>query len=461
MFNQGDRVLVCVSGGADSVALTHVLLALAPEYCLQLGIAHLNHGLRQEDAERDASFVTSLARQLALPFYTAKEDVIAYRRKYHLSLEEAARKIRYIFFSAVAEKYGFNKIAQGHHSDDNAELVLMFLLRGSGPLGLSGIPPVREGQIVRPLINLTRSELIDFISKKKLQYVCDTSNDDLTFLRNKIRHHLIPELKKSYNPNVIETLNRLVSIIRAEDRWLDDIIEPVFENCLSAREPAKICLSTTRLGKLVTPVKRRIIRKAIFAVKENLRRITYSHVEAVLRLIENGPTAGRLNLPNEISIWRNRDELAIIKGEINKFNGNYSFLQSDPVAYQYEIPTPGTISIAEADASITLSEMRLDEIPDIKNVPRQIAYLDMDRLQFPLVVRNFRPGDRFSPLGMTGNQKVKKYFINNKVPPSKRQKCPILLSRNKIIWIAGHRIDNSAKVSLQTRRILKAELSLA
>jgi len=196
---------VAVSGGPDSVALAHVLLNLSVEYFFRPAIAHLNHCLRGPDADRDAEFVSALARQLGVPIYAQKKDVRALQRRRRLSLEEAGRRSRYDFFDAVSAKHGFNKIALGHHSDDQAELVLMNLLRGSGPLGLSGIAPVREGKIVRPLIRLRRSEIIHYLAEKKIPYVTDTSNTDPAFMRNKIRHQLIPELQTAYNPRIVET----------------------------------------------------------------------------------------------------------------------------------------------------------------------------------------------------------------------------------------------------------------
>ena len=189
IFSRGDSVLVAVSGGPDSIALVHVILTLAAEYSLRPAIAHLNHCLRGLDSDRDAEFVIATARQLGVPIYAERKDVLAFQRSHRLSPEEAGRKIRYDFYDTVAEKYGFNKIALGHHSDDNAEQVLINLLRGSGPLGLSGIAPVREGKIVRPLICLRRSEIIDYLAEKKLAYVTDKSNTDPAFMRNKIRHH--------------------------------------------------------------------------------------------------------------------------------------------------------------------------------------------------------------------------------------------------------------------------------
>jgi tRNA(Ile)-lysidine synthase len=461
MFSRGDSVLVAVSGGPDSVALAHVLLTLTVEYSLRPAIAHLNHCLRGPDSDRDAEFVIALARRLDVPVYAEKKDVLAVQRSRRLSLEEAGRRSRYDFFAAVSTKYGFNKIALGHHSDDNAELVLINLLRGSGPLGLSGIAPVREGKIVRPLIHLRRSEIINYLAEKKLPYVSDGSNTDPAFMRNKIRHHLIPELQSTYNPRIIETLNRLGDILRAEDQWFDDVLEPVLSQCVSFRADQKISLALPEFNQLPKAVKRRVIRKAILCVKKDLRRITLLHVDAILHLIEGGRVTGRLNLPDDVLVERNTAELTIVKR--NKFGKrqDYRMLQTISTDYQYTISAAGTLFIKEADVSITLCEIDADDLPDFKKTGAHIAFFDLDRLLFPLLVRNLRPGDRFSPLGVNGAQKVKKYFSNHKIPAAQRRKCPLLLSGGKIIWIAGHRIDNSVKVRPQTGRVLMAELLLA
>ena len=195
MLKSEDSVIIGVSGGPDSVGLLHILIALAPRFSLRLGIAHLNHCLRHVESDNDAKFVASLSRTLDLPCYIQKEDVRKYQVENKLSMEEAARQVRYTFLKNVAKRNGFNKIALGHHREDNAELVLMNLFRGSGPLGLSGIPPVRDNEIIRPLINSQRSEIIDFLKINRFEYTSDASNKDAKYLRNKIRHHLIPQLK--------------------------------------------------------------------------------------------------------------------------------------------------------------------------------------------------------------------------------------------------------------------------
>jgi len=453
MFVPGDTVLIAVSGGPDSVTLAHILNTIAEEYTLQLAIAHLNHGLRELESDRDAEFVAVLAGNLDLPFYLEKKDVRTFQRHRHLSPEEAARQVRYAFYHAVASKGGFNKIALGHHRHDNAELVLMNLLRGSGPLGLSGIAPVRDGKIVRPLIHLKRSEILDYISEKKITFVNDSSNADPAYRRNKIRHHLIPELKKSYNPAIVASLNRLGEILRTEDQWMDETLEPVFNECVLSRATGRVSLALPAVNGMHLAAGRRIIRKAIFSVKQDLRRITFLHVDAVLKLAKQGQACGSLNLPGGVRVIKDTAALTIQKEDPE--------FQADVSDYRYVIAAEGITPIPEAKAAIKLVEIEANDLPDFRESGDTRAFFDRDCLQFPLVVRNFRPGDRFSPLGMAGTQKLKKYFINNKIPARQRKKCPLLLSADKIVWVAGHRTDNSVKLVPQTRRILMGELLLA
>ena len=461
MVQNGDGVLVAVSGGADSVALAYILLELAPKYSLQMAIVHLNHCLRETESDRDETFVAALAKQLELPFYVGREDVRGYQERHRLSLEEAARKVRYGFYDAIAAKYGYNKIALGHHGDDNAELVLMNLLRGSGPLGLSGIPPVRDNKIVRPLINLRRSEIMDYVASKNLVYVTDSSNWDLRYHRNKIRAQLLPELNSEYNPKLIDSLNRLTAIMGAEEEWIEDLIYPIYENAIVSKEKNKLGLSIAELNQQPIAVRRRLIRKAIRWAKGNLRRIAFAHVESVCQLAQIGPTSGRLDLPGRLRIQRDRDVLTISREGINLRHLDGSSFLSVTRDYDYPLSGPGKIFIKEAQVHISFIEVPNAQSLDLHPSGHRIAFFDMDKIRFPLVIRNFRPGDRFWPLGSSGHQKLKKFFIDHKVTRIERAKCPIVLSRNKIIWVAGHRLDNEVRIDAQTKRLLKAELSLA
>ena len=463
MIQAGDTVLTGVSGGPDSVALLHILLALAPRFSFQVAVAHLNHCLRQDESARDEAFVVSFADQLGLPLHVERQDVRGYQKKHHLSLEEAARKVRYRFYDTIASKFGYEKIALGHHSDDNAELILMYLLRGSGRLGLSGIPPVRDDKIIRPLIEIKRTEIMDYLAVKNLEYVEDSSNRDSQYLRNKIRNRLIPELKAEYNPKLIDTLNRLASILDAEEKWIENLIQPIFERVTVFEEQGRIGFDIERLNQQTIAVKRRLIRRAASNVKGNLRRLAFVHVEAALKLAQKGPDSGTLDFPGRTRISRQNNVLIVSRESQNlRHLAGTPLLYSTP-DYEYRLAKPGEIFIKEAAIKICFSEISLAQLPDPLSLGQgtRAAYFDMDKIRFPLVIRNFRPGDRFSPLGMTGRQKLKKYFIDHKVSRTERRKIPILLSRNEIIWIVGHRLDNAAKIGPKAHRLLKAELLLA
>ncbi|OQY60308.1 MAG: tRNA lysidine(34) synthetase TilS [Desulfobacteraceae bacterium 4572_88] len=465
MFCLGDSVLVGVSGGADSVALLHLLRRLAPGFSIRIAIAHLNHSLRQEESDRDASFVAALAKKLGLPCHSDKRDVRQYQRQHRLSLEEAARQVRYAFYEEVAEKNGFDKVALGHHADDNAELVLMYLFRGSGLTGLSGIPPVRNEKFVRPLIRVSRKDIKAFIAENRLEYVSDSTNQDPLYLRNRIRHHLLPMIRASYNPNIADTLNRLASIVRCDDEWLEETTEAIFRKSISGFREEELRLSVPMLRKTHLAAQRRLVRKAIAQVKGDLRRITYAHVEAVQKLLQKGAADGSLDLPDRVHVVKTGDSLCFSKGRARGAEAG--------IPFTYTVSAPGMVFIQEIGASLSFSvtprenaaffnkgsENRVPQHPGQSGYP-VCNYFDMDTLTFPMTIRNFRPGDRFTPLGMSGTQKVKKYFINNKIPRAERARCPILLCQGKIIWVVGHRMADFARVRASTRNMLKVEFFL-
>lgn len=461
MLQPGDVVLVAVSGGPDSVALAEILATLAPQLSLRIGIAYLNHGLRPQACQREAELVAALASKLAAPFFTRKEDVEDYRQRHKLGLEEAARRVRYQFYNDIAGKNGFNKIALGHQRNDNAELVLMFLLRGSGPLGLGGIPPVRAGKIVRPLINVDRSDILDYLAAKKVAYLWDASNADLKFMRNRIRHQLMPTLKASYNPRIIATLNRLAAVMRSEHNWIEDVVKPIFENTVIFSQADRIGLSLPRMAQLPVAARRRLIRKAILSLKGDLRRIRFSHVQAAVDLAAKGSGPASLNLPGGLLIRRDRQRLVVTKAAKMQRRAGVKPNQPCSLNYEYQVFPPGHVFIKETGVRLVFSEMDIKQLPDIRRAGQQAAFFDMKKLRYPLSVRNPRPGDRFSPLGVPGTQKLKKFFSDHKVQPQERLCCPLLLSEDKIIWVAGHRVDNGVKLDAATRRVLRAQLLLA
>ncbi|MGD9083067.1 MAG: tRNA lysidine(34) synthetase TilS [Desulfobacterales bacterium] len=461
MLKPRDSVLIGVSGGPDSVALFHLLLTLAPHFHLRLGVAHLNHCLRQIDSDKDAEFVASLSRKFYVPCYVHKTNVRKYQVENKLSLEEAARRVRHSFLNEVAKENRFNKIALGHHFDDNAELVLMNLFRGSGPLGISAIPPVREGKIIRPLIQSNRSEIIAYLDQNGLKYMSDTSNRDTSFLRNRIRHDLIPLLKTFYNPKISQSLNRLASIIRSEEDWIEDVIHPLFEKAALSIQDRQVVLSVSILNEIHVAAQRRIIRKAILKIKGDLRRIRLTHIDSAINLSEYGPDYGNIDLPDRIRIQRKGDVILFSKEESSLRSMDIKSDREEMFTFEYPIAKPESMFIKEISAHITFTEMGIKDLPDLCRTDQHIGFFDRDALSFPLLLRNFRHGDRFTPLGMTGTQKIKKFFIDKKIPRKERIRCPIILCRGKIIWVAGYRIDESVKVKPSTKNVLKIELFLA
>ena len=466
MLQERDSVLIGVSGGADSVALVHVMKEIAPIFSIKLGIVHLNHSLRGNESDADARFVVSLSEKLNLPCYTAKEDIVAYKKKHGFSLEEAGRRVRYAFFENIAQREGFNKIALGHTSDDNAELILMYLIRGSGPLGISGIPPVRGVYntnllIIRPFIKITRFDIIKYISSKGLSHVVDESNMDMKYLRNKIRHELIPELRQNYNPKTVETINRLASIMRSEDEWMENELAPILNKNTLFEENNRIVLSVSGINALHPAAKRRITRSAIKKIKGDSRRLSYSHIELITAQLTSDSDFWSLDLPDRIRITRTGKELIISKEGKNLRNLSLKRSVNDKAFFEYVINKPGLIVAEKEGFSIGFSEITNMNLSDIYNAGQGVAFFDMEKISFPVIIRNYLPGDRFTPLGMEGSQKVAKYLINNKVPRKNRIKFPVVISNGKIIWLAGFVIDDSVRVTSVTGKILKAELSLA
>ncbi len=468
MFQSGDAVLIGVSGGPDSVALLYALQHLSDRFGLRLGIAHLNHCLRRAHSDRDEDFVAALAQKLNLPCFIERCDVNACRRQLKMSLEEAARVARFAFLEKIAARNHYDKIALGHHADDNAELILMCLLRGSGPLGLSGMRPVREGKIVRPLLRTSRSDILHFLKREKAAYVLDESNDDPSFTRNRIRGQLMPELKQNYNPRIVDALNRLGMIAEAEEAWIGEMITPLFEKGVLFHSGEKLILSLPQLKKQPLAVQRRLLRKALKVLKGDLRRITLDHIDAVIGGFGDASEGKRLTLPQGVRVCFEPERLCFIKepeevGRRRKVRSSHLLTG----AFEYRIdreqfdPILFDCYLHEIGMKVRFLKSKPISMDMMREAGQEHAFFDMNKIEFPLILRNFRPGDRFTPLGMTGHQKVKRFFINCKVPRNQRMQCPLLLSRNKIIWIAGYQIDDAVKVTSSTRDVLEVELLVA
>jgi tRNA(Ile)-lysidine synthase len=461
MLSVGERVLVGVSGGPDSMALLHLLRSLASRWKIQLGVAHLNHCLRGEAAEKDAEMVRKEAAALNYPCYIDRTDVIQIKHQCKLSLEEAGRRARSAFFEKMMRDKGYDKLAVGHHRGDNAEQVLLALLRGSGPRGLSGIAPVRGGRIIRPLIRARRSRIEAYVRAKDIPCSVDVSNDDPRFLRNRIRHHLLPLLAADYNPRIEDQLNRLADVMRTDEAWINGIVKKHLAEAMVDRSPTVITLAATRLNDCHPGLARRLIRAALEELVGSLRKISFTHIQAAMELLADQNGAKEIHLPGGIRIRKSSDRLRLMVSA-RQGRGRSSSASATKPATQMTIkePLPETIKVEPLGIGLRFSFCSPHRLPRWSVTSPQRAYLDGDRLAFPLTIRSIQPGDRFAPLGAGGSQKLKKFFIDHGIPKKERSNIPVLTDSRRIIWLVGQRIDENVKVTARTTRILQIEFFL-
>ncbi|MFW5975166.1 MAG: tRNA lysidine(34) synthetase TilS [Desulfosalsimonas sp.] len=465
MLGRDKSVLVAVSGGADSVALLCALWILAPVYRWRIAAAHLNHGLRGKASEADAGFVETLANRLDVSYYYKKETGLhALGLQKGVNLEEAGRKARYDFFCKIAGQDGFDKIAVGHHKQDAAEQVVLNLLRGCGPSGLGGISPMR-GRVIRPLIEIPRADIEKFLQEQKISYCIDQSNKDNSFTRNRVRNHLIPELQ-AFNPRIVETLCRISKVMREEDDWIETLVAPVYEQAVIRRD-ARSCeveLALAQIRSLHRAACRRIVRRAVCEVKGDTRRIEHSHIESVVSMAtKQGSCAGQIHLPGRVRVTRTRDGIGFRKEKKSLRCYARSGRNLKTISFEYRLEgiktNPESVLIDEIQARFLFYHYKIHDIERVFDTDRQTGWVDMDRIEFPLVIRNPEPGDRFMPLGMQGTMKVKDFFINNKIDPALKSRIPVVESGGRIIWVAGMRIDERAKITENTENVLKMSIS--
>jgi tRNA(Ile)-lysidine synthase len=448
MLSPCDRVLVAVSGGPDSVALLHVLWKMKDEFNLRLEVAHLQHGIRGEEAREDARFVAELADRWAIPVHLKELElpkIKADRGKGNL--EEMAREARRHYFAALAGARDIQKVALGHTRDDQAETFLMRLLRGSGRKGLAGMAPVSslseiEGSpaLIRPLIETSRQEIENYLADEKLNYRLDRTNLDPALLRNWIRLDLLPRLRERIDRRLGERLAQLADGMRDEEKFLRDLTRELLPQI--TREGH---LLRGPLLKQPVAMRRRLIRLWLEKAFGNLRGVEFDHVEAILGLTSDGPPQGRVAIPKGLEVVRSYDTLRLEKkGRVRC-----------AACYSYTLPQGGDLIVLEAGVKIASARSSSISRPDNELE----AVFDSRPLPEVLTVRNFRNGDRFVPLGMTGRKKVKDHFIDKKVPLNVRATLPLVAAGEEILWIPGYARSEIAKLGPATREVLKIKLT--
>lgn len=442
MIVSGDRVLAACSGGPDSVALVSLLLKLREEMPVEVVVAHFNHRLRPE-AGADEAFVREMTCGRVLPFVTGSADVRAHAAEGNLNLEEAGRVLRYRFLQGEARRLGATKIATGHTMNDQAETLLMRLMRGTGLAGLAGIPPVQAGgpcPVVRPLLGLTRPRLLAYLEAEGEAFRTDTTNLDRRNLRNRIRLDLLPELERGYEPRIVEHLARLASIVREEDELLDEFVRELSQAFL-VRKNREVSLDARSLPPQLPALARRVLREFIREVKGDLRSVSFEDVESVLGLKDGKERA----LPGGPVLSREKGWIRV-KGT-----------RPSPRPFRLSWDGKKRLAVEAADLEFEGKRKKVGERIPLKKDDLGTAVLDASKLVFPLLVRNRRPGDLYRPLGAPGRKKLKEILRAKGVPLEARDRLPVFLSGNEIVWVPGLPVADKFKVTAKTKEVFAIE----
>jgi tRNA(Ile)-lysidine synthase len=415
----GDSITAAVSGGADSMAMLAVLNKLAADMELTISAAHFNHRIRRE-AGSETALVAEYCEEYGIPFITGSADVPAEAEKRSKGLEETARELRYSFLEEAAAKLNADAVSLGHNLNDQAETVLHHLIRGSGFAGLAGIPP-RRGRFIRPLLCCSRDEIEAFVSGESIPFAVDSSNRDTRYLRNRIRHHLLPELAENYNSSIVDSLGRLAGNVSELTGPVKERIEPILE---SKMEDDSVIFPIEKIGRLddfqIYMFTSAALKK-YFGVHQDIHKC---HFDAVKSLVKESPSGRKVVLPHGIEIFREQLQLRFSRQEAEKAP------RPKPVEIRsegrYRLPGFGSRAVIE---KISPSQAG----PFISTADRAL----LGGIRFPLTVRTRREGDRVIPFGMNGSRKISDLMIDRKVPLGRRDRIPVIEDADGIVWVPG------------------------
>ncbi len=427
LIHAGDRVGVAVSGGADSVALLRAMLELREELGIVLSVVHFNHKIRGREGDADAEFVAELAKQYRLEFHPGSGDVPAFAKTHHLSTEAAARRLRYEMFRKLLADKSVDKVTTAHTRDDQAETVLLRVLRGAGTRGLAGIHPILKvdhGTIIRPMLEISRAEVEDYLKSLAQPWREDATNADVAYTRNRVRHELLPLLERDYNQNIREVLAGAAEVARDEDAFWDRFIEPLAKGAIeSAAEITTVRFEGNAFGSRA--VRRRLLR---WAAERGGLQLDFQHADQVLELLGK-PKGAEMELPRG---WRaRRNAPATIQLSREGRNTRSEIRDRHLNGYEYPVTVPCEVEITQVRTLVRLSIVNKNSGREMYN---PASLLDTSRLTAPLVLRNWRAGDRMRPLHRGSEEKLKRLFQEKKIPAEKRPMWPVLTSADRVIW---------------------------
>lgn len=446
LIQQGDNIVLGLSGGPDSMALLYVLLDIKEVIDFNIYIAHVNHGVRGKAALKDQIFVEQLANKLELPCYSKTVNMDEYAKRTGLSSEEAGRELRYGFFREILDKIGGGKIAVAHNKNDQAETLLMRFFRGTGIDGLRGMD-YKNGDIIRPILGVERKDIEKYLQERNIETRLDKTNLEPIYNRNKIRLELIPYIEENFNPNIIETLWRTSRVSSIDSDFLEEYAQKSYNRMVKKKLKDSIILDGEKFIKEHQSIQSRIIRICILNINGNLQGVTEKHISDTLKLFLERGTGKSIDLINDIVAKTSYDEFIIEK--------RHKIRTKD---FLYRLGFEGTTYVKDVDLSFNVKVLPAVDIEMDKN-ERFIKYFDYDKIKGDLYIRNRRVGDRFVPFGMKGSKKVKDYFIDEKIPKDERDRIPILTDDENILWIVGYRSSELYKITPNTQRVLVVSLN--
>ncbi len=459
LLKTGDPVVAAVSGGADSMALLHLLAAFSKtlEQPLRMIVAHLNHGLRGHESDADAEFVQKSARQLGLDCVVDHRDIAALSASRGSGIEETSRHERYAFFERVCLLRGASTVAVAHHADDQAETVLHRVVRGTGLRGLAGMPmmrPLTVGstiRLIRPLLPFTRSTLREYLASQQIAFREDRTNADHEPLRNRIRHAVLPLLEQQLNPQVRGALLRLAEQARWFEEYFRDNVVRTFDTLLVSRTDQSLVLNAAALTRKSKLLQTGLIRHAYASFGLGEVDLSFFHLVSVADLLDDHTSGKMIQLPGGVVVEKRYQQL------IFTYATQPSTVSS---ADQVVVRVPGrtVLPLRAMEICCEVSTPGPDAIAALRGQGNRMSeYLDFDTVHPPVLIRSRRAGERFFPLGAPGSKKLSDYLTDAKVPPEERRNIAVVCDQLGPIWVVGHRIDDRVKLTPQTRRVLHIE----
>ncbi len=442
LIEKRSKILVGFSGGPDSTALLLALLMIKDSLDLSLLVAHVNYNLRGDDSQADEDFVREFCFSHNLYLVINRVNIES-----DTNIEATARDIRMSYFYSLLSDYKLDAIALGHNQGDNAETVMMNLIRGAGITGLRGILP-KSDKIIHPLLNFTRNEICSFLEEEEVTWREDKSNQESAFTRNKIRNQLFPWISENLNPTIIDKLVSLSSLMLETEDFIEDHIDRTFKRYVLKHNDDQIVLSLKTLIHTKKLLRYYIFKKClsqITGIDSDIYQNNIMEIENIL----TSEGSKMINFPNKIFILKEYDHLI--------------FTTKNPVSSKNKLPDAKTLEAIRP--RLSFGEYRI-KMKKIKKLPSgkalsnnsNIAFIDYDEIDFPITIKNRENGDKFIPLGLAGFKKLKDFFIDEKVSKFDRDKIPIFTDANKIIWVGGMRIDNRVAITKKTTNILRIEL---